>query len=237
MGDNKNTGITPDYEQDNGSGITPDHEQDDDGTGITPENEGSWITPEKDENDEGLWITPENVLQQEFEMWGRFKEKEKKVWSSVACITTDYAMQNIMLQMGLRLMTINGFNIRKIRYYIMKCHSCFRTTQNMSKQFCPFCGNLTLLKCSLFVKEDGSVFYRYPKWKMYNYRGENRPIPPRKGGRNNNDPILREPDAGWRPWRANSDSVRRKSMARKKTKDSYLTDKEFATKRVGIRRA
>jgi len=216
-------------------------DQDSDGTWITPDNEqdsgDTVITPKNDEDSEGEWITPENVLQQDFDIWGKYKPKEKKVWSSVACVTTDYAMQNVLLQMGIRLMNVSGYNIRKIRYYIMKCHSCFTTTRDMFKKFCPSCGNHTLLKCTIHVSDNGKVFYKFPKWKMFNLRGTNRTIPRPKGGRVNNDLLLREPDPGWRPWKVASSSHIRKGLLKKKKKkiDPFESCLEFGMQRVGVR--
>ena len=37
--------------------------------------------------------------------------------SSVACITGDYAMQNVIIQMGLRLLAPGGMQIRQLNRY------------------------------------------------------------------------------------------------------------------------
>lgn len=42
--------------------------------------------------------------------------------SSVACITGDYAMQNVLLQMGLRLIAPGGMQIRQLHRYIIDAH-------------------------------------------------------------------------------------------------------------------
>ena len=38
--------------------------------------------------------------------------------SSVACITSDYAMQNVILQMGLRLLAPGGMQLRQLHRYL-----------------------------------------------------------------------------------------------------------------------
>lgn len=44
--------------------------------------------------------------------------------SSVACITSDYAMQNVLLQMGLRLVAPGGMQIRQLHRYINQILVC-----------------------------------------------------------------------------------------------------------------
>lgn len=42
--------------------------------------------------------------------------------SSVACVTSDFAMQNVLLQMGLRLLAPGGMQIRQLHRYIFHIH-------------------------------------------------------------------------------------------------------------------
>ena len=42
--------------------------------------------------------------------------------SSVACVTGDFAMQNVLLQMGLRLLAPGGMQIRQLHRYIIKAY-------------------------------------------------------------------------------------------------------------------
>lgn len=69
--------------------------------------------------------------------------------SSVACITTDYAMQNVILQLGIRLLSTNGLAIRTLRYFLNRCHACNTTIKDMEKVFCPDCGNHTMV-CTVY---------------------------------------------------------------------------------------
>ena len=61
-----------------------------------------------DEDDEG-WITPSNVKDKKLAMLGR-TEDEPKV--EVACLTTDFAMQNVLKQIGLNIIGTNGMLIK-----------------------------------------------------------------------------------------------------------------------------
>ncbi|KAI3453698.1 hypothetical protein Pfo_010361 [Paulownia fortunei] len=78
--------------------------------------------------------------------------------SSVACVTSDFAMQNVLLQMGLRLLAPGGMQIHELHRWVLKCHACFMVTTETSRIFCPKCGNGgTLLKVAVTVNENGIV--------------------------------------------------------------------------------
>ncbi|KAF2297802.1 hypothetical protein GH714_003166 [Hevea brasiliensis] len=76
--------------------------------------------------------------------------------SSVACVTSDFAMQNVLLQMGLRLLAPGGMQIRQLHRWILKCHACYTVTAEIGRMFCPKCGNGgTLRKFSLPLPQGG----------------------------------------------------------------------------------
>ncbi|OAY83800.1 RNA-binding protein NOB1 [Ananas comosus] len=78
--------------------------------------------------------------------------------STVACVTSDYAMQNVILQIGLRLLAPGGMQIRQLHRWVLKCHACNKVTQEIGRIFCPKCGNGgTLRKVSVTVGENGIV--------------------------------------------------------------------------------
>ncbi|XVF10621.1 hypothetical protein REPUB_Repub07fG0198400 [Reevesia pubescens] len=78
--------------------------------------------------------------------------------SSVACVTGDFAMQNVLLQMGLRLLAPGGMQIRQLHRWILKCHACYTVTAEIGRIFCPKCGNGgTLRKVAVTVGENGIV--------------------------------------------------------------------------------
>lgn len=68
---------------------------------------------------EGVWITSENL--------SRFKRKmegvsaKKKEEALVACMTTDYSVQNVLLQMGLDVITIDGLAVRSVKSWALIC--------------------------------------------------------------------------------------------------------------------
>lgn len=42
------------------------------------------------------------------------------------CMTADFAMQNVLLQMGLTLVGTEGKRIQKVKTWVLRCHACFK---------------------------------------------------------------------------------------------------------------
>uniref|UniRef100_A0A4X2LXW5 RNA-binding protein NOB1 n=1 Tax=Vombatus ursinus TaxID=29139 RepID=A0A4X2LXW5_VOMUR len=142
-----------------------------------------------DEDEDGGWITPSNIKQVQQEL-GQYDSPDNV---QVGCVTTDFAMQNVLLQMGLHVLAVNGMLIREARSYILRCHGCFKTTSDMMRVFCAHCGNRTLKKVAVTVSDDGSLhmhFSRNPK--VLNARGLRYSLPAPKGGKHANNPHLTE---------------------------------------------
>ncbi|XP_060180068.1 RNA-binding NOB1-like protein isoform X1 [Lycium barbarum] len=113
--------------------------------------------------------------------------------SSVACVTGDFAMQNVILQMGLRLVAPGGMQIRELHRWVLKCHACSKVTTDVGRIFCPNCGNGgTLRKVAVTVGENAIVIAaRRPRISL---RGTKFSLPLPQGGRDavTKNPILRE---------------------------------------------
>ncbi|PWA22160.1 hypothetical protein CCH79_00020381 [Gambusia affinis] len=125
------------------------------------------LADDQSDDDDG-WITPSNIRQVKMESSDWTEAADVRV----GCLTTDFAMQNVLIQMGLHVLSVGGLVIRRARSYILRCHACFRTTSNMSKAFCPHCGNQTLKKLAVTVGEDGSLQMHFSKNpKVMNPRG------------------------------------------------------------------
>ncbi|PPQ77669.1 hypothetical protein CVT25_011104 [Psilocybe cyanescens] len=112
-----------------------------------------------DESDdgEGEWITPANVNLHKSRALDMLPEdglqsKGKKIGViGAGCMTADFAMQNVLLQIGLNLVGLEGKRIEKIKSWVLRCHACFKICKDNSKKFCPSCGNPTLLRASVTV--------------------------------------------------------------------------------------
>ena len=149
------------------------------------------------DDNEGQWMTPANVgaLASSGGGWGHGSKVEApstRPTVKVGCITIDFAMQNVILGMGLHLLSTGGMVIRRLKQWVLKCDACFKITTDMTKQFCPVCGNHALAKLSVSVNDDGSKRYGYKKDRKVKTRGTIFPIAKNKGGRHNPTILLRE---------------------------------------------
>lgn len=113
--------------------------------------------------------------------------------STVACITSDFAMQNVLLQMGLRLLAPGGMQIRQLQRWILKCHACYEVTAEIGRIFCPKCGNGgTLRKIACTVGENGIILES--RRQRVTLRGTKFSLPLPQSGRDaiTKNPVLRE---------------------------------------------
>ncbi|KAJ7682498.1 Nin one binding Zn-ribbon like-domain-containing protein [Mycena polygramma] len=171
--------------------------------------------PSDDDDGEGEWITPGNVAlhkSRALELLsgtgagkGKGKEKRKEEEDEVigaGCMTADFAMQNVLLQMGLNLVGVEGKRIQKVKSWVLRCHACFKICKDNTKKFCPSCGNATLLRASVTVSSPGASadaptmqVHLKPNFQ-YRLRGTKYAIPAPKPGSAKTGPgeglILRE---------------------------------------------
>ncbi|KAL1491123.1 hypothetical protein ABEB36_011766 [Hypothenemus hampei] len=155
---------------------------------VESEDESSSADDCESNNDEG-WITPSNVQQAKKQVNSRLLE-EKHV--KVACMTTDFAMQNVLKQMKLNVSSLDGRMITQLRTFILRCTTCFKTTSIMTKEFCPKCGNKTLKKVSVSLDENGKLQIYINTKKPLSTRGTKYSLPRIQGGKHPNNPILVE---------------------------------------------
>ena len=64
-------------------------------------------------------------------------------------------LQNVLKQIGLNVLSLDGRVIKHLRTFILRCYCCAKTTSIMSKVFCPHCGNKSLKKVSVTLDENG----------------------------------------------------------------------------------
>ncbi|KAL0949279.1 hypothetical protein HGRIS_009357 [Hohenbuehelia grisea] len=129
---------------------------------ITPDAEPAPLfeDPSDDDDGEGEWITPANVGMHKSRALnllpsdGRAKGKGRKAqdeFVAAGCMTADFALQNVILQMGLNLVGTEGKRIEKVKSWVLRCHACFKICKDSSKQFCPSCGNPSLIRASVTI--------------------------------------------------------------------------------------
>ncbi|XP_053208128.1 RNA-binding protein NOB1-like [Panonychus citri] len=145
---------------------------------------------DEDDDDPDSWITPNNLAAAEEAMKNLVLEEDKCL---VACMTSDFAMQNVLIQMGLKVASVRGLVIKQARQFILRCHACYKTTCKMDKKFCPSCGNHgTLKRVSVVVNEKGEKVIQINFKRQISTRGTKYSLPMPKGGKHGNDPILFE---------------------------------------------
>lgn len=86
--------------------------------------------PSDEDDGEGEWITPSNVAIHKSRALDLLPDDglkgEKAGPMSSGCMTADFAMQNVLLQMGMNLVGSEGKRIKKIRTWVLRCHACFK---------------------------------------------------------------------------------------------------------------
>ncbi|CAH1397224.1 unnamed protein product [Nezara viridula] len=142
--------------------------------------------------DDDDWITPGNVADAKRELSGAAELSEDSPPPKVACLSTDFAIQNVLKQMGLSVVTLEGLLIRQVRTFILRCYACFKTTSLMDKVFCPNCGNKTLKRVAVTVDNEGKEVIHINFRRPITSRGKKFPLPKFKGGKHSNNPIICE---------------------------------------------
>jgi len=131
-----------------------------------------------DTSDSEGWITPSNLKKHQVrDANAEIVPVHENKAMQVATITTDYAMQNVLLQMGLNLLSASIQQVRHIRTYILRCYACFEKIKDMTKQFCPRCGKPTLTRVSCSTNAKGEFQIHLKKNMQWNHRGDRFSIP------------------------------------------------------------
>lgn len=134
--------------------------------------------PGSDSSDSEGWITPSNLKRHQLKDAGSStKPIDQGTTLQVAVLTTDFSMQNMLLSMGLNLISPSMQQVRNIKTYILRCHACFEQTKDMTKQFCPRCGKPTLTRVSCSTSQNGKFTIHLKKNMQWNHRGDRFSIP------------------------------------------------------------
>ena len=119
-----------------------------------------------------------------------------------ACTTTDFAMQNVILQMNLELLTVDGIKVRRLKTWVSRCGACFTIytdTENSGpykhkRLFCSRCGSDMMQRVAASVdSKTGRLRLHLSKKYKTSTRGTKFSLP--KPGSNNRfqgDLLLRE---------------------------------------------
>lgn len=144
-----------------------------DGENPDAQHEGS----DSDNSDPEGWITPSNIQKHQAKDQNAAIPISVAKPLDVACITSDFAMQNVLLSMNLNLLNSSLQRVRNIKTFILRCHACFEKTKDMSKQFCPRCGKPTLTRVSCSTNSKGEFKIHLKKNMQWSHRGDRYSIP------------------------------------------------------------
>ncbi|VUZ38879.1 unnamed protein product [Hymenolepis diminuta] len=151
---------------------------------------------EVEDND---WITADNFdekLQTGLGFGGLRLDDEVEVPADaspapVACLTKDFAMQNVMMNAGITLLSLSGKIIKRARTHVLWCGSCYAHTTKQDSYFCRMCGYPSLRRIPVTLHEDGQLEFHFSRKFVKNLRGTKHPVPRPKGGKHADDPIYR----------------------------------------------
>ncbi|CZT21835.1 related to art-4 protein [Ramularia collo-cygni] len=148
-----------------------DHLESQEASGEAPDD------PDSD-SDGGGWITPGNLKKKQAEdASASTKQIAEPKTMQVAVLTSDFAMQNVILQMNLNLLSPSMARVKHLKTYVMRCHACFNTSKDLSKQFCGRCGQPSLTRVSCSTNANGEFKLHLKKNMQWNSRGDRYSIP------------------------------------------------------------
>ena len=129
-----------------------------------------------------------------------------------ACVTTDFAMQNVILQMNLELLSLDGIRVRKLKNWVTRCGACYTVYTNTDtnnvvgplgkRLFCEKCGSDLMQRIAASVDgKTGRLRLHLSKKYQYNLRGTKFSLPkPGTGNRFQGDLLLREDQLLMGAW-------------------------------------
>lgn len=114
---------------------------------------------------------------------------------TVACMSSDFSIQNCLLQMGLLVVSpVDGLMIKEAKRIALRCHACFKVFHDPTKiknNFCPHCGNLdTLKRVQYVIDKSGEKRVLINFKRPIKVKGTNKQLPRPRGGKHANNPVL-----------------------------------------------
>lgn len=175
--------------------ISDDEDEEEEGEEGEEHEEGHQVVEEiqaNEDSDEEGWITPENLYQKNHAVDGKPETRTITPYTGgVACVTSDYAMQNVLLHLGVPLIGTNGMCIAELRLWLLRCTSCFAVVTDTTRQFCPKCGSGDTLRRVHYVINDKGEKQLFINFKRrLNTRGTIYNLPRPRGGKHGTNRLL-----------------------------------------------
>ena len=146
------------------------------------------------------WITPTNLeahIAHDINPSTSRQQPAKKP-IEVATLTTDNALQNLLLRINLHILsTATLTRIKHLRTTVLRCHGCFNVIKDTTKQFCPRCGQATLTRVAASTNSKGEFQVHLKKNWQWNHRGERYSIPKPVAGTASGKKVHGGGSGGW----------------------------------------
>lgn len=138
----------------------------------------SAASQEYSDSDSNGWITPSNLKKKQAQdAAASIVQTPEPKTMQVAVLTSDFAMQNVILQMNLNLLSPSMTRVKHLKTYVLRCHACFNVSKDLSKQFCPRCGQPSLTRVSCSTSANGGFKLHLKKNMQWNTRGDRFSVP------------------------------------------------------------
>lgn len=189
------------------------------------------VKVQEEEDDDDGWITPSNLKKHQAKDQLASPEQPVQRVLKVALLTSDYAMQNVLLRINLNLVSSGLARITRVKTWVLRCHGCFQITRDTSKQFCPRCGQATLTRVSCSTDQAGNFTIYLKKNFQWNNRGNVYSVPKPVHGSANGK--ARGPGGGKNGWgrdlifAEDQKEYERKATEQRRTKQRDLMDEDY----------
>jgi rRNA maturation endonuclease Nob1 len=180
---------------------------------------GGRVTAEKaaEEDDGEGWVTVNNIANVRAHGSGIILSKPRTADISkapavkTALITTDFAMQNVTIQMGLHVMSVDGLLIKTVKQFVLMCIGCRTVHYDMDRLFCTKCGGYHLSRIGASVDaKSGNMRLHLKKNYQYDLRGTKFNLPqPGNAGKYDGELLLREDQLHMGVWKQRAVKVRK----------------------------
>ncbi|KAI0376139.1 D-site 20S pre-rRNA nuclease [Hypomontagnella monticulosa] len=188
------------------------------------------VVEEDDDDGEG-WITPTNLKKHQARDQLLAPEQPIQRFLQVALLTSDFAMQNVLLRMNLNLVSPTLARITRVKTWVLRCHGCFAISRDLAKQFCPRCGQPTLTRVSCSTDSAGNFTVHLKRNFQWNNRGNVYSVPKPVHGSSNGK--ARGPGGGKGGWgrelilAEDQKEYTRKSTDQRKARQRDLMDEDY----------
>ncbi|KAI6241182.1 RNA-binding protein NOB1 [Aphelenchoides fujianensis] len=165
---------------------------------VMPSNAANGESDEDEDDDEG-WVDESNLVSVLGEEYGVADKIDGHM--PVAVISSDFALQNVLMHMKMHLVSIEGLVIKQLKSFVLRCRqvpvfltpflstcfrACYKLTSRMEREFCQKCGNKSLDRVAVSVDSDGHVQVHLNRQKMENKRATAPQMRTIKGGKHDN---------------------------------------------------